>query len=67
MSGVIGIGGASKVAAGVIVPGWMRRDDDHEATIVAKFTVMAPVLDERARRLWAAAPNPWRLATEAPL
>lgn len=33
----------------------MRRNDDLEATIVAKFSVMAPVLDERARRLWAAA------------
>ena len=26
-----------------------------EATIVAKYVVMAPLLDERARRLWAAA------------
>ena len=26
-----------------------------EATIVGKFTVLAPLLDERARRLWAAA------------
>ena len=33
----------------------MRRNDDLEATIVAKFTTMAPVLDERGRRLWAAA------------
>ena len=33
----------------------MRRNEDLEATIVAKFSVMAPVLDERARRLWAAA------------
>jgi hypothetical protein len=33
----------------------VRRDDDLEATLVAKFSVMAPVLDERARRLWAAA------------
>ena len=33
----------------------MRRDEDLEATIVAKFVVMSPVLDERARRLWAAA------------
>jgi hypothetical protein len=32
----------------------VRRDDDLEATLVAKFSVMAPVLDERARRLWAA-------------
>ena len=33
----------------------MTRNDDLEATIVAKFSVMGPVLDERARRLWAAA------------
>jgi hypothetical protein len=33
----------------------VRRNEDLEATIVAKFAVMAPVLDERARRLWAAA------------
>lgn len=33
----------------------MKRDTDLEATIVGKFVVMAPVLDERARRLWAAA------------
>ena len=33
----------------------MTRDEDLEATIVAKFVVMAPVLNERARRLWAAA------------
>ena len=33
----------------------MRRNDDLEITIVAKFTVMASLLDERARRLWAAA------------
>jgi hypothetical protein len=33
----------------------VRRNEDLEATIVAKFVVMAPVLDERARRLWAAA------------
>lgn len=32
----------------------MRRNDDLEATIVAKFLTMAPVLDERGRRLWAA-------------
>jgi hypothetical protein len=38
----------------VIFSSCMRRDDDLEATIVAKFSVMAPVLDERARRLWAA-------------
>lgn len=33
----------------------MKRDEDLEATIVGKFVVMAPLLDERARRLWAAA------------
>ena len=33
----------------------MKRNIDVEATIVGKFVVMAPVLDERARRLWAAA------------
>lgn len=33
----------------------MTRDTDLEATIVAKYVVMAPLLDERARRLWAAA------------
>ena len=33
----------------------MRRDVELEATIVAKFTVVAPVLDERSRRRWAAA------------
>jgi hypothetical protein len=33
----------------------VTRDEDLEATIVAKFVVMAPVLNERARRLWAAA------------
>jgi hypothetical protein len=33
----------------------VRRNDDLEVTLVAKFSVMAPVLDERARRLWAAA------------
>ncbi len=33
----------------------MRRNDDLEATIVRKFSAMSPVLDERARRLWAAA------------
>ena len=30
-------------------------DTDLEATIVATYTTMAPLLDERARRLWAAA------------
>jgi hypothetical protein len=33
----------------------VTRNEDLEATIVAKFSVMAPLLDERARRLWAAA------------
>ena len=33
----------------------MTRDTDLEALLVAKFVVMAPVLDERGRRLWAAA------------
>ena len=33
----------------------MKRNIDVEATIVAKFVVMTPLLDERARRLWAAA------------
>ena len=33
----------------------MRRDDALETEIVAKYAVVAPVLNERARRLWAAA------------
>jgi hypothetical protein len=33
----------------------VKRDTNVEATIVGKFVVMAPLLDERARRLWAAA------------
>jgi hypothetical protein len=33
----------------------VKRNLDVEATVVAKYVVMAPVLDERARRLWAAA------------
>jgi hypothetical protein len=33
----------------------VRRNEDLEATLVGKFSIMAPVLDERARRLWAAA------------
>jgi hypothetical protein len=33
----------------------VRRNEGLEATIVGKFTIMAPLLDERARRLWAAA------------
>jgi len=32
----------------------VRRDEGLEAVIVAKYAVVAPVLDERARRLWAA-------------
>lgn len=32
----------------------MKRNEELEATIVSKFLVMQPVLDERARRLWAA-------------
>lgn len=32
----------------------MKRDIDLEAAIVEKFAAIAPVLDERARRLWAA-------------
>ena len=31
----------------------MKRDTDLETTLVAKYVVMAPLLDERARRLWA--------------
>jgi len=33
----------------------VRRNLDLEATVVAKWVVLAPVLDERARRLWAGA------------
>jgi hypothetical protein len=33
----------------------VRRDIDLEAAVVAKYVVLAPLLDERARRLWAAA------------
>ena len=33
----------------------MRRDTDLEATLVAKYVVMEPLLNERTRRLWAAA------------
>jgi hypothetical protein len=33
----------------------VRRDLELEAAVVAKYVVLAPVLDERARRLWAAA------------
>jgi hypothetical protein len=32
----------------------VRRDEAFEAEIVAKYAVVAPILDERARRLWAA-------------
>ena len=32
----------------------MHRDEGIEAAIVTKYAVMAPVLNERARRLWAA-------------
>jgi transposase len=32
----------------------MKRDIELEATIVGKYMVVSPVLDERARRLWAA-------------
>jgi hypothetical protein len=32
----------------------MKRNEELEATIVSKFLVMQPLLDERARRLWAA-------------
>ena len=33
----------------------MRRDEELEATIVAKQCAVAPLLDERSRRRWAAA------------
>jgi hypothetical protein len=33
----------------------VKRNTDVEATILGKFVVMSPLLDERARRLWAAA------------
>jgi len=32
----------------------MKRDDGMEATIVTKYSAVSPVLNERARRLWAA-------------
>src|SRR5271170_5529564 len=32
----------------------MQRDVDLEATVVAKYVALEPLLDERARRLWAA-------------
>ncbi len=33
----------------------MKRDEELEATVVGKYAAIAPALDERARRLWAAA------------
>ena len=33
----------------------MKRDIELEATLVAKYAAVAPVLDERSRRRWAAA------------
>ena len=33
----------------------MKRDIELEATLVAKYAVVVPVLDERSRRRWAAA------------
>jgi Rhodopirellula transposase DDE domain len=33
----------------------LRRDIDLEATLVAKYAALSPLLNERARRLWAAA------------
>ena len=33
----------------------MKRNEELEATIVAKYVAVAPVLDERSRRRWAAA------------
>ncbi len=33
----------------------MKRDIELEATLVAKYAVVAPVLDERSRRRWGAA------------
>ena len=33
----------------------MRRDLELEASIVEKYAIVGPLLDERARRLWAAA------------
>jgi hypothetical protein len=33
----------------------VKRNTDVEATIVSKFVVMSPLLDERARRLWVPA------------
>jgi hypothetical protein len=39
----------------VINPCTVRRDIDLEATLVAKYVVMGPLLNERTLRLWAAA------------
>ena len=39
----------------------MKRDIELEATLVAKYAAVEPVLDERSRRRWAAARA--RLAT----
>jgi hypothetical protein len=33
----------------------LRRDTDLEATLVAKYVALSSLLNERARRLWAAA------------
>ena len=33
----------------------MKRKEELEATIVAKYVAVAPMLDERSRRRWAAA------------
>jgi hypothetical protein len=33
----------------------MRRNVEVETAVVAKYVVLEPLLDERARRLWAAA------------
>ena len=33
----------------------MKRDIELEATLVAKYAAVGPVLDERSRRRWAAA------------
>ena len=38
-----------------LTPCTVRRDTDLEATLVAKYVVMGPLLNERTRRLWAAA------------
>jgi hypothetical protein len=41
--------------ANVSNPCTVRRDTNLEATLVAKYVVMEPLLNERTRRLWAAA------------